>query len=139
MQLLTGFEVEPVDHPDDGVRRARTQRFRQGPERFFAMRRLDQNEAARIETKAVEAVAKKPAVLASAVGRHDEDERGRAGDVRQQRDDEAEGGGYSVLRLGHDLMQGAAGQTALRQAGIESGQAERQRLARTFPSGQQAA
>jgi hypothetical protein len=36
-------------------------------------------------------------------------------------------------------MQGAAGQAALRQAGIESGQAERQRLARTFPSGQQAA
>jgi hypothetical protein len=139
MQLLTGLEIESVDHPRHGLRRGRTQCLRHGPQGFFPVRRFDQNEAGRIETKPVEAMSGKPAVLALPVGRHDKDERMSRRQASQQRHDEAEGGGCGALSRGHDLMQGATGQATLRQAGIKSGKAERQRFAQTLLSGQQAA
>ena len=73
MQLLAQFQIESVDHPGDGTRRRRTQRFGDRPQRVVAVRRLDQNQARRIEAEAVEAVSGKPAVLALPVSRHDEE------------------------------------------------------------------
>lgn len=51
--------------------------------------------------------------------------RGRGEEAAQNRRDEAEGGGAGV-RSGHDFMQGAAGKAAIRQAGIDGGEAKRQ-------------
>jgi len=107
------------------------------------MRRLDQDQAGWIETEAVEAVAMKPpmgpAVLAQPIGRHDEDERVSPRQAGENRRDEAERGRYGACRRRHDFMQGAAGQAALGQVGIEGGKAKRQGCAQTLQPGQQAA
>ncbi len=145
MQLLAQFQIEPVDHPGDRSRRRRTQRFGERPQRVVAVRRLDQNQARRIEAEAVEAVSGKPAVLALPVSRHDQDDlfprpfpfRGRRRNVSQNCHDEAEGGRQRAWRLGHDFVQGAASQAAVRQVGIERGEVERQGLAKTLPPRQQ--
>ncbi len=128
MQLLARFQIELVDQPGDRKRRRRTQRLGHGPQRFVAMRGLDQNKTGRIETKAVEAVAGKPAMAAPPMGRQDENERMNARQTRQHRDDETEGGRQRAFRPGHDLMQGAGGQAAVRQVGINGGEIERQGL-----------
>jgi len=57
MQFLAGLQIELVDHPGDGVRRARAQRFHQGPQVFFPMGRLHQDRAAWIKAEAVEAMS----------------------------------------------------------------------------------
>ena len=75
MQLLAGFQIELVDHAGDGLRRRRTQRLLHGPERLFAVRRLDQDQTGGIETESVEAMAMQPAVFAKPISRHDEDDR----------------------------------------------------------------
>ncbi len=74
----------------------------------------------------------KTAILATPIGRQDEDERGRASDAGQQRHDKTEGGRERRLRLGHDFMQGAAGQAAFRQMRIQRGKAEGQDFGQTF-------
>ncbi len=99
------------------------QRLGNRPQSFFAVRRLDQDHAAGIEAQGVEAVSgnmsAKPAVWAQPItrhmGRHDDDERVRRRQAAQERHDEAEGGSDGALRLRHDLVQGAAGEAALRQ------------------------
>jgi len=164
LQPLAQFQIEPVDHSGDGGRRRRTQRLLQGPESVFAVRRLDQDEAGRIEPEGANAMTVKTAVFAPTIGRHDEDERrgGRQSDcrrrgtpmtkfsplalfsrkretgMRKERHDEAESGGSGAL-VGHDFMQGATGQTALRQVGIDGRQAERQGGANVLYSRHQAA
>jgi hypothetical protein len=143
MQLLAGLEIELVDHPDDGLRCGRTQRLRHGPQGFFAVRGFDQDHAGRIEAKAVEPVsgkpAKKTAIAPPSAARHDEDERTSPRQASHNRNDEAEGGRAGAFRLGHDLMQGAAGQAARRQISIKRGKTERQGLAPRLPSWQQTA
>jgi hypothetical protein len=85
MQPLAQFQIELVDHADDGGRRSRAQRLLDRPQGFSAVRRLDQDQARRIEAEVLEAMAMKPAVWAKPEGRHDEDElfppplRGRVG------------------------------------------------------------
>jgi len=74
LQPLARFQIEPVDHAGNGGRRARMQRLLHGPQAFSAMRRLDQNEAARIEAQRADAVAMQTAVIAQPVGREDEDD-----------------------------------------------------------------
>jgi hypothetical protein len=64
MQPLARFQIEPVDDADDGGRRRRPHGFLHGPQGFLAVRGLDQNEAGRIETERVEAMAMQPAVRA---------------------------------------------------------------------------
>ena len=58
-----------VDDAGDGDRRARAQRLLHSPQRFFPMRRLDQNETARIETKSAQAMTVRTAVIAKPIGR----------------------------------------------------------------------
>ncbi len=137
MQPLTGFQIELVDHPGDGLGRTRTQRLLHGPKGFSAVRRLDQDQAGRIETEGAQAMTMETAVLAQPIGRHDEEER--MSPRGKQRHDEAEGSSDGALRLGHDLMQGAASEAVLRQVGIKGGKAEGGGFAKTLHPGQQAA
>jgi hypothetical protein len=74
MQPLAQFQIELVDHADDGGRRSRAQRLLDRPQGFSAVRRLDQDQARRIETEGTQTTAMKPAVWAEPVGRHDEDD-----------------------------------------------------------------
>ena len=73
LQPLAQFQIELVDHPGDGLRDARTQRFFHGPQGVFAVRRLDKDHARRIEAEGAEAMAMQPAG-AEPVSRHDEEE-----------------------------------------------------------------
>ena len=57
----------------------------------------------------------------------------------KDRRDEAESGGDAAFRCGHNLMQGAASEAAVRQVGIDCRQAEGQGFARLSHPGQQAA
>jgi hypothetical protein len=78
MQSLAQFQIERVDDADDGGRRRRPHRLLHGPQGFLAVRGLDQDQAGRIETERVEAMAMQPAVRAvwaQPIGRHDEEER----------------------------------------------------------------
>ncbi len=99
------------------------QRLLQSPQGVFAMRRLDQDEAGRIETENVEAMTVKPAKFAHLIAWHDEDERLGLREAGKDCRHEAEGGRRGAL-FGHDLMQPAAGQTTLRKVGIEGGKTE---------------
>ena len=108
MQPLTQFQIEPVDHAGDGCGRARTQRLFQGPQGFVAMRGFDQDQARRVEAEIPTAVTIWTAIFAEPISRHDEEERMNAGQVGQQRHDEAESDGSAAF-FGHDLMQGPAG------------------------------
>jgi hypothetical protein len=75
MQPLAQFQIERVDDAHDGGRRRRPHRFLHGPQGFLAMRGLDQDQAGRIETEPIEAMAVQPAVRAvgaQAMGRRDE-------------------------------------------------------------------
>ena len=65
----------------------------------------------------------KPAVLTEPIARDDEEERSRPRYAGQQRHDKAEGGGGAAV-VGHDLVQGAAGEAALRQMAINGGKPE---------------
>ena len=133
LKLLAGPQVEPVDRRGDGLRHARMQSLRHGPQRVFAMRGCDQRDAGRIEAEAVETVSgnmpAKTAMLARAIGGQDEDDgfwRQVRQKVRQNGDHEAEGTGDGAFRIRHDLVQGAAREAATRQMGIQSRQAEGQ-------------
>ena len=64
MQPLAQFQIERVDDAGDGGRRRRPHRLLHGPQGFLAMRGLDQDQAGRIETERVEAMAVQPAVRA---------------------------------------------------------------------------
>ena len=137
LQLLAQFQLEPVDHCGDRKRDARTQGLGHGPQRVFAVRRLDQDRPSRIETERIETVSAQPAVAPPPLGRHDKDDRmGRAGEKRH---DETESGRQRAWRCGHDFMQRAAGKTAIRQAGIEGGKTEGQGAARPGAGGNEPA
>jgi hypothetical protein len=82
MKFLAQFQIKPVDHPDDGSRRARTQCFGKRPQGLFTVRSLDQNEARRIKSEAVETMSIKTAVAAPGVARHHQYDRM---DARQAR------------------------------------------------------
>jgi hypothetical protein len=151
MQPLAQFQIELVDGARDGGRRLRTQRLLDRPQGLFAMRGFDQDQAARIETERAQAMTMKPAMRTAAIGRHYQDEGvspralfpppqgGRRKIAAENRRDEAEGGRDAAFGLGHDFMQGAAGEAALRQMGIKRGKAERQGFPQTFHPGQQPA
>jgi hypothetical protein len=140
MQLLAGLEIEPVDHPGDGLRGARMQGLGKRPQRVFAVRGLDQDHPGGVETEAVEPMAVQPAMLAPAIGGHDEDQRISARQARQQRDGKTEDGRERGLGLRHEFMQGAAREAAVREDGIDCGKAEGQGMARPLcRSGQKAA
>ena len=109
LQLLAGLEIEPVDHSGDRLRCCRMQRFRYGPQRFFAVRRLDQDQAAGIETETVQSMSGKPALSAQPISRHDDDDRAAPRQPAKNRHDKAEGGGEGVCRRGDDFMQRPAG------------------------------
>jgi hypothetical protein len=64
MQPLAQFQIERVDDAGDGGRRRRSHRLLHGPQGFLAVRGLDQNEAGRIETERIEAMAMQPAMRA---------------------------------------------------------------------------
>jgi hypothetical protein len=158
MQPLARFQIERVDDADDGGRRRRPHRLLHGPQGFLAVGGLDQDQTGRIETKRVEPMAVQPAmwaVWAQPMGRHDHEQRrsawqailllppppgraqarpgwGRGRDAVKNRRDEAEGGGDAAFRCGDDFMQGAAGEAAVRQVGIDGRQAEGQGFA-LFP------
>jgi hypothetical protein len=97
MQPLAGFQIELVDCARDRGRRRRTQRLLHGPQRFFAVRRLDQDQAGRIETEILQAVtvqaAMRAAVLAQPKDRHHQEQWLRAWQAGENRRDETEGGG----------------------------------------------
>ena len=71
---MAQFQIEFVDHSGDGGGRTRTQRLLHGPQGLSAVRRLDQDQAARIETEAIEAMTMRTAVFAQPVAGHDEKE-----------------------------------------------------------------
>ena len=129
MQFLAQFQIELVDHPGDGGWRARTQRLGKSPQGLFAVRRLDQDETRRIKAESVEAMAANAAMWAPRVARHHQDDRISARQARQNRHDEAEGGGKGALAVGHDFMQRAGSEATMRQAGIKRGKPEWQSLA----------
>jgi hypothetical protein len=130
MQFLTGFQIEPIDHADDGLRRLRTQAFDQGPQYVLPMRGIDENRAARIEAETVKTVTGQATALARFISRHHEDnflpgglERGKK--RRQHSHDETESGGQCSLRCRNDLMQRVADEAAIGEVGINGGQLER--------------
>jgi len=125
MQSLTGSEIELADHARDGRRRSRAQRLLHGPERLRGVLGLDQNDAPWIETEAVEAMTVGAATGRKPAGRGDKQEPALRHPA-QQRCHKAEGGGHVAFGFRHDLMQGSAGQAALRQVRIEGRQAEGQ-------------
>jgi hypothetical protein len=132
LQLLAGLKIEPVDHSGDGLRGCRMQSFRHGPQGFFAVRRLDQDQAGGIETEAVQSMSGKPALLAVAVSRHDEDDRVSPRQTAENRHEKAEGGRGFACRRGNDFMQRPAGKAAFREVGIKHGNAEGQGLGAVF-------
>jgi hypothetical protein len=129
MQPLACFQIELIDEARHGGRRARAQRFLDRPQSVFAVCCLDQNKARRIETERAQPMSGKPAILMPPVARHDEDKPLRSRHVGENRRYEAESRGGAAFALWHDFMQGSASKPALRQAGIQSGKAERQRFA----------
>ncbi len=129
LEFLAGLEIEPVDQAGDGARRARMQRFGECPERFIAMRRLGQKKTRRIEAERFKAVAGQAAMAALSIGRSDKDEGAGAGQASQNRREETEGGGSRAFRVGHDFMQAAARQAAVREMGIDRRKIERQHRA----------
>jgi len=131
MQFLAGLQIKPVDHADDGLRRSRMQRFQQDPHIVAALRRLHQDDAARIKSETVEAMSGQAAALARSVTRHRDNDFfvGRsfqevAAQADQHRDDKTESGRERSLRCGDELMECAAAQTAIRQVGIKCGKPE---------------
>ncbi len=120
---MAQFQLELVDDACDGGRRARMQRFLQSPQGVFAVRGLDEDQAGRIETENVEAMTVKPAKFAQLIAWHDEDERLGSPQARKDRCHEAEGGRRGAL-FGHNFMQAATGQAALREVGIKGGKAK---------------
>ena len=101
---MAGLEIEPVDHSGDGLRCCRMQSFRHGPQSFFAVRRLDQDQAGGIEAEAVQSMSGKPAVLAQPISRHDEDDRASPRQTAENRHEKAEGGRGCACRRGDDFM-----------------------------------
>jgi hypothetical protein len=118
MQPLAQFQIELIDDAHDGGRRRRTQRFLDRPQRVVAMRGLDHDQTRGIKAKTAQSVPGGPAVFAKAVSGEDQKERAPRRQPSQQRGDEAEGGRHG-LRFRHHLMQGAAGEPAFRQMGID--------------------
>jgi len=131
MQLLAGLQIELVDHPGDGNRRRRTQGLGHRPQRVFAVRRLDQDQAGRIEAERVETVSGKTAMVALPIGRQNEDKWGRGGNMGKERHDEAERRRERPFGCGYDLMQRGGGQAAFRQMGIDGGKTEGQDFVQT--------
>jgi hypothetical protein len=119
--------------------RRRTQRLGHRPQRFFAVRSLDHNHATRIETESIKAMSGESAVPAPSVSRHDEDNRVSARQAGEKRHDETEGRRLRGFGRGHDFMQGAGGEAAFRQIGIERVEAEAQSVARAFADGKKPA
>ena len=111
------------------------QRLGQRPQTFLAVRGLDQDHAARIETKRVEAMSGKTAVLVMTIGRHDEDDGTGRRQTGENGDDETEGGGIGACGRGYDLMERRPGEATLRQVGIERGKAEGEDAGATLLSG----
>jgi hypothetical protein len=107
------------------------------------MRGLDHNHAGRIETESIKAMsgnmAAQPAMVAPSVSWCDEDDRMSARQAGEKRRDETEGRRLRGFGHGHDFMQGAGGEAAFRQIGIERGQAERQSETRAFADGKKPA
>ena len=137
MQFLTGLQIEPIDHADDGLRRSRTQRFHQCPQSVVAMRRLHHDRAARIEAETVKPVAGQATALARSIGRHHENDLfvsprfGEGGaKAGQDRDDKTESSWERSLRCRDDLMQRAGDKPAIRQMAIKCGKPERQPVMR---------
>ncbi len=62
-----------------------------------------------------------PAMFALPIGRQNEDEGATRRQARQHGHGETEGSRVRACRFRDDLMQGAAGQAAVRQMGVESG------------------
>jgi hypothetical protein len=139
MQLLAGLQIELVDRSRDGLRRSRTQGLRHGPERFLAVRRLDDNQPAWIETEAIEPVSMQTAMFALPVIRCDKDNRMGLRQTGKAGHQEAESSRQFGLRPGNDLVQRGSGEATLRQAGIERGKSEGEPLTRSLRSGQQTA
>ena len=133
MQFLAGFQIEPIDHAGDGLRRLRTQRFHQYPQSVVAMRRLHDDRAARIEAEAVKPVSGQTTALARSIARHHEDDLsvacrfwGGGAKPCQYRNDKTESGWECSLRCRNDLMQRARDKSTIRQMAIKGGKPERQ-------------
>ncbi len=148
LQTLAGSEIELVDGADDGSRGCRVQRFLDRPQGLFALRGFDQDQPAWIESKRVEAVTVKPAknvapLWAVAISRCDPNQRAGFWQTTEHCRDEPESRCGRTLCFGHDFMQATAGQTTLRQMGIEGGKTEwqtaRQRPFEPLQARQQAA
>lgn len=150
MQFLAGLQIELVDHADNSLRCARTQRFQQCPQTVVAMRRLHQDRAGRLKSETVKAVSGQMTALARSMVRHHVNGlfvSRRCRDVGAKACehcyDKTESGGKRCLRCRDDLMKRAAVKTAIQQVAIKCGKAERkpglQRLGPPWMPGQQKA
>ena len=127
MQPLARSEIEPRrERARDRRRHARVQRFLHRPQRLLVVAGLDQDHARRIETEASEAMTIRAADATSARGAVTSSTGLPCGHAAEQRRDETEGSGRVASASGRDLVQGPAGQAALRQMRVERGQAEGQ-------------
>ena len=75
LQPLAQFQIELVDAAEDGGGRCRAHRFFHRPQGVLAVRGLDQDHAGWIEAERADAMAMKPSVRLSSVGRGDKDDR----------------------------------------------------------------
>src|ERR1700733_979960 len=100
---------------------------------------LDQDQPAWIEPKRVETMAVKPAVKAAAIARYHANQWLSFRQTAKNCGHETECRWGRAFCFRHDFMQSAAGETALRQVGIDGGKAERQRPAEPLQARQQAA
>jgi|SRR5580698_9848776 hypothetical protein len=100
------------------------QPFLDRPQCLFALRSLDQDQPGWIESERVETVAMKPAGSV-AVSRGDPNQRAGFWQTAENGGDEAESGCGCAFCFGHNFMQSAAGETTLRQVGVDSGNAKR--------------
>lgn len=103
------------------------------------MRGLDQDRPGRIKAEGIETVAMQAAGLTPAISGKHEEERESARQAREEGDQEAEGSGQRRLGFRHDFMQGATGEAAVGQDGIDGGEAEGQGGARSLAARKQTA
>ena len=74
LQPLTGFQIGLVDKARDGCDRARMQRFLHRPQRVLAVCRFRQDQPVRRKPQSIEPMTMRPAVIAQAISREDEEE-----------------------------------------------------------------
>lgn len=129
LKALARLEVQlDAEGARDGRGHARAQGFLGRPEGILLVGGLDEDDAAGVEAKRVEAVAEEARIPEGSTRGEDEDKRGGARRAGEKRDQKSERGRHIRFGLGGDLVQGAEGEAAAGKISVERGKPERQAI-----------